>query len=203
MKKFLAVFLAALMMFTTFGVLSYAGEPVVQDEALTLDEVLDIAASYEDTEGMIPTVLVFNTASAKMGTVPRGKMYYITSGRNKGSYALIDENFVIGEFVQLPYIKDAGEDMTANWLLQTGIEGVPSGTTFAQGSMFEIPKGIAGLPQGSNYITFYANIVPAEKSSVLAKVFTVFYKILKVIFGDEFAYKFAELLYQFGVVIEK
>ena len=207
MKKVLAVLLAALMAFTTLGMFAYA-EPVV-DDVFTLDMALDIAEGLKDGTGMIPTVLVFNPGSAKLGTVPMGQQYYITAGRNKGCYAIVDANFNVGNYVQLPYIKDAGDGMAANWLVQTaGIEG--AGRTFANGSMFEIPPmitvdkdgNIVPKAQEDNYIVFYANLVPNESTPVIEKILNIFYKVIKVLFGEELAYKLAQMVLQFGIVIE-
>lgn len=199
MKKVLAVLLAALMMFTTLGMFGYAETPVVGDK-FTLDDALNIAKGYADADGSttIPTVLVFNTGAADIGTVPMGNQYYINDGRNKYSYVIVDSNFNVGSYVQLPYIKNAGDGMSANWLVQSGPD---AGRTFAQGSLYEIPDEMLALPQSSNYIVFYAQLVPNETTPVIEKILNIFYKVVKVIFGPELALKLAGLVKEFGIVI--
>ncbi|MGN0444578.1 MAG: hypothetical protein ACI4F5_08195 [Acutalibacteraceae bacterium] len=204
MKKVLSILLAALMAFSAFGMFSFAADPVVPEEGITLKYVLAVADSMKGTESendCAPTVLVFNPGSAKLGDVYMGEAYYITAGINKGCTAIVSSGFAPGNFVQLPSIKDAGEGMTANWMVQTG--GLSeTGKIFAQASMFEIPKEMADRAQTDNYIVFYAALTQNPSTPTIAKIMNIFYKIIKVLFGQDLANKFGELMLEFGVAIE-
>lgn len=202
MKKVLSILLAALMAFSAFGMFSFAADPEISEDVFTLKNALDIAASMKNGEQDIaPTVLVFNPGSAKLGTVYMGQVYYINAGANKGCYALIGENFVAGNHVQLPAIKDAGDGMAANWMVQTNITG-EQGRTYGSASDFTIPREMENRAPADNYIVFYANLTPNEQTPVIAKIMNIFYKIIKVLFGQDLANKFGELMLEFGVEIE-
>lgn len=203
MKKILAIFLAALMMFSTFAMVSSAA--IIKEDAVTLQNILDLVAEkwtkYDgDGKAYKPVVLIFDPGSAKMGTVHEGDLYYITAGPNSGMCALISENFVAGHRVQLPNIKDAGDGMAANWFLETadvGIDDIGS-RTYANGSVFTISNAMAA----KDYIVFYAQLTVNEETPVIATIMNVFYKIIKIIFGEQLAAKFEEIMLEFGVVIE-
>lgn len=192
------------MTFSTFGMFSFAADPEISEDVFTLRDALNIAASMKNgDQDITPTVLVFNPGSAKLGTVYMGQVYYINAGANKGCYALIGENFVAGNHVQLPAIKDAGEGMAANWMVQTNIPG-EQGRTYGSASDFTIPRAENGWNpvDSDNYIVFYANLTPNEQTPTIAKIMNIFYKIIKVLFGQDLANKFGELLLEFGVAIE-
>lgn len=198
MKKVLAIFLAALMMFATLGMTSFAAD-VVEDK-FTLKDALAIAASYADDDGTAPTVLVFNTGAAKLGTTYQGAVYQITAGANNGCFALISETFFAGNPVQLPNIKDAGDGMAANWTVLT--DGIATtGNTYGSGSLYKIPD-MSERTADDNYIVFYAQLTPNETTPVIAKIMNIFYKVIKVLFGEQLAAKFEEVMLEFGVVIE-
>ena len=195
MKKVLAILLAALMMFTTFGMFSYAAD--VSEDTFTLQDAIALAEGMKDVGGNKPVVLVFDTASAKLGTVFQGNEYYINSGALSGCWALVSPTFVPERSVQLPNIKDAGDEMAANWLLETAVE--EQGRTYASGSLIKITQQMVD----KEYIVFRAQLVANEQTPVIAKILNIFYKIVKVLFGEQLAIKFQELCLEFGVVIEK
>ena len=198
MKKVLAIFMAALMMFATLGMTSFAADVV--EDTFTLNDAITIAASMTDETGTAPTVLVFNTVSAKLGTTYQGQVYQITGGANKGCYALISETFVPGNVVQLPNIKDAGDGMAANWTVLTA-ELEDTGRTFGSGSIFVIPDMSDRAP-ADNYIVFYAQLTPNETTPVIAKIMSIFYKVIKVLFGEDLANKFLNILFELGLEVE-
>ncbi|MGN1117379.1 MAG: hypothetical protein ACI4RU_02100 [Acutalibacteraceae bacterium] len=205
MKKVLSILLAALMAFSTFGMFSFAADPEISEDVFTLQDALDIASSMKNGEkDVAPTVLVFNTGSAKLGTVyMTPQVYYINAGANKGCYALISEAFAPGNAVQLPAIKDAGDGMAANWMVQTNIS--EQGRTYGSASTFVIPLEMeerAKADPNSNYIVFYATLTPNEQTPTIAKIMNIFYKIIKVLFGQDLANKFGELMLEFGIEIE-
>lgn len=199
MKKVLAIFMAALMMFAAFGSTISAADYV--EEAFTLNDALDIAKTMKDATGTVPTVLVFNTVSAKLGTTYQGQVYPITAGANKGCYALIGETFVPGNIVQLPNIKDAGDGMAANWTVLTANLD-ETGRTYGSGSVFVIPD-MKDRAEADNYIVFYAQLTPNETTPVIAKIMGIFYRVLNVLFpGSGIAEKFLEMLAGLGLEVE-
>lgn len=205
MKKVLSILLAVLMTFSTFGMFSFAADPEISDDVFTLQDALNIAASMKNgDQDVAPTVLVFNTGTAKLGTVYMSpQVYYINAGANKGCYALASESFAPNNPVQLPATKDAGDGMTANWTVQTNIS--EQGRTYAQSSTFIIPLEMeerAKADPNSNYIVFYATPTANEQTPTIAKIMNIFYKIIKVLFGQDLANKFGELMLEFGVAIE-
>lgn len=199
MKKFLAVLLAALMMFTTLGMFSFAEDV----SGFTLNDALAKAQLYADANDVAPTVLVFNTGSAKLGSVYQGQVYEITAGPNTGCYALVSANFFAKNHVQLPAIKDAGDGMAANWIIQTNVGG-EQGRTYGSGSDFIVPEEMYERAQTApldNYIIFYAQLVPNETTPTIAKIINIFYKVIKVLLGEELANKLALLVSEFGISI--
>lgn len=203
MKKVLAILLAAMMAFSAFGMVGFAADPEISDDdVMTLEKVLQIADGMKDATGLCPTVLVFNVGSCKLGSVYQNPtIYYINAGANRGCYAMVSESFVAGNHVQLPAIKDAGDGMAANWMVQTNVAG-EQGRTYGSASDFTVPREMKDRPQTENFIVFYAQLVPNEQTPVIAKIMNIFYKIIKVLFGQELADKFGELMLEFGVAIE-
>lgn len=203
MKKVLAVFLAALMMFATFGMTSFAEDVVEIDptEPETLDEILDyVAARWTDSTGTVPTVLVFNPNTAKVGMAYEGKTFPIKSGKNKGCTALVGENFVPGNPVQLPNVKNAPDGYAGSWrVLTEGIES--SGRTYGSGSIYVIPEAMKERVQANNYIVFYAEFSPNEETSVLSKIMGIFYKVISVL-SQDLADQFYNMLVKLGLEIE-
>lgn len=208
MKKILAIFLAALMMFTTFGMVSSAAE--VTGGEFKLEDALAIAAGWADADdpSFKPIVLVFDPGSAKMGTIYEGDLFKITSGPCRGMYALVSESFTVKNRVQLPGIKDAGDGMAANWFLETELsvkdengnrKPIEIGSrTYASGSSITITEPM----MEHDYLVFYAQQTVNEQTPIIATIMNIFYKVIKVIFGEQLAAKFEEIMLEFGVAIE-
>lgn len=178
MKKLLSVFLAVLMLLGTFGIVGTAAESVY------------CSAPY-------CVSLVFNYMSYDVGTVHMGELKEVTEGLNKGCYVLRDTSgFTAGNFVQLPEIKNTGDDTYGVWYMASqGVPGEVYGYTLSGGSLYQIPNTAAN----GEYIVFYAQAKPIEKTSTIAKIMNIFATIIEVIFGKETAGKFTDILGKFDL----
>ncbi len=157
----------------------------------TLDEIHQIAGNT--------VVLVFDFANGKVGTIYEGDVYYIASGANAGCYALVSEKFVPGNYVQLPGIKDASDGMKADWTVTTAVANVDIGTgrAFASGSLYQISPDFTG-----NQINLRATETPQETTSTFTKIMAIFYKVIKVLFGDALAQRFLGIFSEFGLDLD-
>lgn len=188
------------MAFTTFGVIGFAETP--DGSAVTLQSVLEYAQEkYHDDDGKAPVVLLFDTGEAKLGTVHQGEVFQITAGPNTGCYAIVSPIYFPDKRAQLPNIKDAGDGMAANWMLQSNVGG-ELGRTYGPGSSYIIPLEMKDRALVDNYIVFYATLVPNEQTSTITKIMGIFYKVIKVLLGEELADKFLNLLSELGLVVE-
>ncbi len=184
MKKVISVVLAMLMLFACFGMVGTA-------EDATTDEVKVVTASDPSCVS-----LVFNYLSYDKGTVYSGKDEVINSGSNQGCVVIRDANYQPGNFVQLPEIKNPPEGYAGGWFLASAeATGAASGNTYACGSLYQIPKEA----KKGEYIVFTAVVRPVETTSTIVKIVKVFAKVIGVLFGEDAANKFLDVI---GQIVE-
>lgn len=200
MKKVLAVFLAAVMMISTLGIIGFA----VDAKGFTLDDAFAKANAYA-SGGKSPTVLIFDTGSVNLGTVPQGAAYKITEGAYTGCHAVIISTAFPENYVQLPYTSNAGDGQAANWMLLTKFNDETVPEKIIQGELFKIPASMAdknATGNTDNIIVFRAVTTANETTPVINKIFTVFYKIIKVLISDDLANQFYNVLKELGIELD-
>lgn len=189
MKKVIATLLAAIMLISSFAVMASA-------------------LSFEQFKAMYPdkVIFVFDPASFTMGTRYQGDLQKIDEGDiYKGMYALSGVEFDPDRYIQLPGTKTSDDAVTANWALYSdprddeGNRLLPTGSTYAAGSVFHIPNNKALIGQ---VIYFRAEQTAVEKESVLGKILVVFAKIIKALFGEDTARGFLELFVDMDLGID-
>lgn len=199
MKKVLSVLLAALMMFATFGMTCFADEATDGQVSIKLEDALAYAQTLATADGTIPTTLVFEQTYFKVGSYYNGKYFNINDGPYAGCVAIVYSAAYPERTVQLPATKDAPEGNAGAWVVRS------SGTEFAKrytsGDDFKIPVDMKEKAAEDNYIVFGNLLVPSEQTPTISKIFGIFFKIIRVIAGDEVANKFMNLLAQLDIVI--
>ena len=183
MKKIIATLLAAILMISSFAVMS---------SALTLEE---FQAKYDPTSEQV--TFLFDTAGVcSMGTLHQGRMEKIDDGNYKNMYAVTAEEFRPDRYVQLPGSICTVDGYAANWNLVSDLRDssgnalLPTGATYPSATVFQIPNKaeLAG-----RIILFRAQITPVETESVLGKILVVFAKIIKALFGEDTARSFLQV----------
>ncbi|MBQ6872939.1 MAG: hypothetical protein IJO24_01390 [Clostridia bacterium] len=187
MKKVISVFLAVLMLLGSFGIVGTAADET------TAPEKVSCSAPY-------CVSLVFNYMSYQVGTVYMGNLQKVTEDPNKGCYVLRDTSgFTCGNFVQLPEIKNTGDETYGVWYVaSTTVPGEAIGYTLSGGSYYQIPD----TAENGEYVVFLAQAKPIEQTSTLAKIMQIFAKIIGVLFGTELQGTFVELLASLGIDME-
>ena len=169
MKKFLAVLLTVITLFSALGLCATAG---------TYEDYFDGDIADPDTQA----ILVFELNGGSLKNAARvyntdTNKFEIEDGKNiTGRYIMLPYDSLsqaIGQYVQLPYVTPpSGSDFKGWFCFDDGI-------THAAGSDFRIPSGKAG-----NVIQFYASYIPAEaEEDTLGSILGILIKVFGAIAG--------------------
>lgn len=171
MKKVISLVLAVLMIFSVFA-MSASAVSVSDDKYVSL---------------------VFNYLSYDIGNIYYGEAETVDEGSMKGCVVIRGDMCTPGNFVQLPGIKNPPDGYAGAWFLNSAMAtGASAGNTYACGSMFQIPEE-AKLGE---YIVFTATTTPIETTSTIVKIVKVFAQVIGILFGQDAANKFLEVMGQ-------
>lgn len=171
MKKVISVVLAMLMLFSAFA-------------------MVGSAVSVSDDRYVS---LVFNYLSYDIGNIYYGTAETVDEGSMKGCIVIRGDMCTPGNFVQLPGIKNPPEGYAGAWFLNSAMAtGAAAGNTYACGSMFQIPAEA----QLGEYIVFTATTTPIETTSTIVKIVKVFAQIIGILFGQDTANRFLDIIGQ-------
>lgn len=181
MKKVISVVLAVLMLFACFGMVGTAGDAATEEKKVTVSDPNYVS-------------LVFNYLSYDKGTIYYGDpAETINEGSMTGCIVIRGSMCTPGNFVQLPGIKNTPEGTAGAWFLNSAMAtGAQAGNTYACGSLFQIPKE----SKLGEYIVFTATTTPIEQTSTIVKIVKVFAQVIGILFGQEAADKFLEVMGQ-------